>query len=120
MKSMPDNVNPFAALMLTYLVAAVKSAIIFILTVGFKDVGSELLNVNWTLVILALPVVGLEIGYVFVYPFGGNIITASVVANSGLACVLLIVGYVLYKENVSLHQIFGIIVSMFGLILINI
>ena len=89
---MPNNINPFAVLMVTYLVAAIKSAIIFILTVGFKDVGSELLNVNWTLFILALAVVGLEIGYVFVYPFGGNIITASVVANSGLACVILIWG----------------------------
>ena len=89
---MPNNINPFAVLMVTYLVAAVKSAIIFILTVGFKDVGSELLNVNWTLVILALAVVGLEIGYVFVYPFGWNMITASVVANIGLSCVLLIWG----------------------------
>ena len=92
MKSMPNNINPFAVLMVTYLVAAIKSAIIFILTVGFKDVGSELLNVNWTLVILALAVVGLEIGYVFVYRVGWNIITASVVANSCLACVILIWG----------------------------
>ena len=120
MKSMPADVNPFGALMVTYLVAAIISGLIFIFMVGPGNVGVEITKLNWTSIILALVIVGLEVGYVFVYRAGWTVSTASVVANIGLACVLLFVGYFLYRENVSLQQILGIIVCMVGLILINI
>ena len=120
MKSMPGDVNPFAALMITYLVATIISAIIFVFMVGPSNVGVEMSKINLTSVVLALAIVGLEVGYVFVYRAGWAVSTASVVANIGLACVLLIVGYFLYRENVSINQIVGIAVCMFGLILINI
>lgn len=120
MKSMPGDVNPFGALMVTYLVAAIISAIIFVYMVGPSNVGVEMSRINWTSVVLALAIVGLEVGYVFVYRAGWAVSTASVVANIGLACVLLLVGYFLYKENVSLNQIVGIVLCMFGLVLINV
>lgn len=119
MKSMPNDVNPFGALMVTYLVAAIISAIIFVYVAGPSNVGAEISKINWTSVVLALAIVGLEVGYVFVYRAGWTVSTASVVANIALACVLLFVGYFLYRENVSLNQIAGIVVCMVGLILIN-
>lgn len=119
MKSMPGDVNPFGALMVTYLGAAIISAIIFLYMVGPSNVGAEVSKINWTSVILALAIVGLEVGYVFVYRAGWAVSTATVVANIGLACVLIVVGYFLYRENVSLNQIAGIVVCMFGLVLIN-
>ena len=120
MKSMPGDVNAFGALMVTYLVAAIISGIIFVYAVGPSNVGVEMSKINWTSVVLALAIVGLEVGYVFVYRAGWAVSTASVVANIGLACVLIFVGYFLYRENVSISQIVGIIVCMFGLVLINI
>lgn len=119
MKSMPSDVNPFGALMVTYFVAAIISAIIFVYLVGPSNVGVEISKINWTSVILAIAIVGLEVGYVFVYRAGWAVSTTSVVANIGLACVLIFVGYFLYKENVSINQIAGISVCMFGLVLIN-
>ena len=119
MKSMPSDVNPFGALMITYLAAAIISAVIFAFAVGPSNVGVEISKINWTSIILALAIVGLEVGYVFVYRAGWQVSNASVVANIGLACVLLVVGYFLYRENVSIRQILGIFVCMFGLILIN-
>lgn len=116
---MPGDVNPFGALMVTYFVAALISAIIFIFMVGSSNVLVELSKINWTSIILAIAIVGLEVGYVFVYRAGWAVSTASVVANIGLACVLLVVGFLLYRENVSIKQIIGIFVCMFGLILIN-
>ena len=120
MKSMPNDVNPFGALMVTNLVAAIISAIIFAFMVGPSNVVFEISKINWTSIILAIAIVGLEVGYVFVYRAGWTVSTATVVANIGLACVLIGVGYLLYKENVSINQILGIIVCMVGLILINI
>ena len=119
MKSTPSDVNPFAALMVTYIISVIITAIIFVFMAKPDHIGSELSKVNWTSVILAFALVGLEVGYVFVYRAGWQVSNATVVANIGLACVLIIVGYLLYKENVSVRQIFGIIVCMIGLILIN-
>lgn len=116
---MPSDVNPFGALMVTYLVAAIISAIIFVFAVGPSNLSFEVSKINWTSIILALAIVGLEVGYVFVYRAGWSVSTASVVANIGLACVLIVVGYLLYRENVSFNQILGIVVCMVGLILIN-
>ena len=120
MKSMPSDVNPFGALMVTYFVAAIITAIIFAFVVGPSNVGVEVSKINWISVVLALAIVGLEVGYVFVYRVGWKLSNATVVANIGLACVLLVVGYFLYKENVSIHQILGIFLCLIGLILINI
>ena len=119
MKSMPGDVNPFAALFITYVVSAIITAIIFVFMVKPENVASEISKVNWTSIILAFAVVGLEFGYVFVSRAGWAVSTASVVANIALACVLVVVGYFLYKENVSFHQILGIFVCMAGLVLIN-
>lgn len=120
MKSMPSDVNPFGALMVTYFVAAIISGIIFLYSVGPSNVADGLSKINWTSIVLALAIVGLEVGYVFVYRAGWAVSTASVVANIGLALMLLVVGYFLYRENVSFNQIVGIVVCMFGLVLINI
>ena len=119
MKSMPSDVNPFGALMVTYFIAAIISAVIFAFVVGPSNLGFEISKINWTSIILAAAIVGLEVGYVFVYRAGWTVSTASVVANIGLACVLIVVGYFLYRENVSITQILGIGVCMIGLILIN-
>lgn len=118
MKSMPSDVNPFGALMITYFIAAIISAIIFTYMVGFNNVTFELSKLNCTSLVLALAIVGLEIGYVFVYRAGWSLNTVSVVANIGFACVLIVVVYLLYDENVSIRQIFGIPVCMFCLVLI--
>jgi uncharacterized membrane protein len=110
MKSMPSDVNPFGALMVTYFIAAIISAIIFAFVVGPSNLGFEISKINWTSIILAAAIVGLEVGYVFVYRAGWTVSTASVVANIGLAFVLIVVGYFLYRENVSITQILGIAV----------
>ena len=43
---------------------------------------------------------------------------ATLIANFSLACVLMIVGILFYKETTSSKQIIGIIISAIGLILI--
>lgn len=104
MKSMPGDVNPFGALFITYIVSAIITLIIFVVMVKPENVVSEISKVNWTSIVLAFAVVGLEFGYVFAYRAGWTVGTATVVANIGLACVLVFVGYFLYKENVSLKD----------------
>ena len=118
-KSTPGNVNAFGALMITYAVATIFTAVIFVFLVKPENVLTELSHVNWTSVVLGMVIVGLELGYIFAYRAGWKVSSASLVANIGLAIVLIFVGALLYGENISLKQVMGILICCAGLFLIN-
>ena len=118
-KSTPGNVNAFGTLMITYAVATILTAVIFVFLVNPENVLTELSRVNWTSVVLGMAIVGLELAYIFAYRAGWKVSSASLVANIGLAIVLIFVGVILYGENISLKQVMGILVCCVGLFLIN-
>lgn len=104
-KTMPEGTNTFGALMVTYLVGAVLSAVLFVVGVKPAEVFNEITKINWTSFVLGLAIVGLEAGYVFMYRAGWKISNGALTANICLAIALLIIGYLLYKESISLKQL---------------
>lgn len=118
-KSTPDGVNAFASLSVTYLVALACSVIMFFATSTQKNIVVEAAKTNWSSVIFGLSLVGLEVGYIFLYRAGWRVSTGSLVANISLACILLVVGFLAYKEAISIKQIIGIAVCIVGLYLIT-
>ncbi len=117
-KSMPTSINPFASLALTYSVAAVCAVAIFFATSHEKNIIAEISKTNLTAYVLGVSIVGLEFGYVCIYRAGWKVSSASLVANIALACILLIIGLLFYKESISLRQIIGMAICMVGLVLI--
>ena len=117
-KSTPANVNAFASLAMTYVMAALSSVVLFFLTSDSKNFLAELAKTNWTAYALGVAIIGLEFGYICIYRAGWKIGVASLVANISLACVLLIVGYFFYKEVITLKQLLGMGVCALGLMLI--
>lgn len=117
-KSTPANVNAFASLAMTYVMAALSSVVLFFLTSDSKNLLAELAKTNWTAYALGIAIIGLEFGYICIYRAGWKIGVASLVANISLACVLLVVGYFFYKEVITLKQLIGMGVCAIGLMLI--
>ena len=117
-KSTPANVNVFASLAMTYVMAALSSVVLFFLTSDSKNLLAELAKTNWTAYALGIAIIGLEFGYICIYRAGWKIGVASLVANISLACVLLVVGYFFYKEVITLKQLIGVGVCALGLMLI--
>lgn len=117
-KSTPANVNAFASLAMTYVMAALSSVVLFFLTSDSKNLLAELAKTNWTAYALGVAIIGLEFGYICIYRAGWKIGVASLVANISLACVLLVVGYFFYKEIITLKQLLGMGVCAIGLMLI--
>ena len=117
-KSTPANVNAFASLAMTYVMAALSSVVLFFLTSDSKNLLAELAKTNWTTYALGIAIIGLEFGYICIYRAGWKIGVASLVANISLACVLLVVGYFFYKEVITLKQLLGMGVCALGLMLI--
>ena len=118
-KSTPSNVNAFGTLMLTYITAAVLTGIIFLFLVKPENAIVELSKVNWTSIVLGIAIVGLELGYIFMYRSGWKVSSGALVANICLAIALLFVGAILYGENITVKQVLGIFICIAGLFLIN-
>ncbi len=117
-KSTPADVDTFASLSITYTVSAIVSVIMFYLTSEHKNIIAEFGKTNWTAWVLGLSIVFLEFGFVCLYRSGWKISVGNLVANSTLACVLLLVGLIIYKEVLTIKQIAGILVILFGLVLV--
>ncbi|EFI41579.1 MULTISPECIES: EamA family transporter [Peptoniphilus] len=118
-KSIPQNANTFGTLMITYIVAAVCTGIAFITTTKPQNAIPELSKINWTAFALGLAIVGLEIGYLFIYRAGWKISTATAVANILVSCLLIVVGAMIYKEVITPRQLAGMVVCVIGIALIT-
>ena len=118
-KSTPQELNPFASLTITYLIGAAICAIIFLVSTKGGNILHEWSHANWTMILLGFAIVGLEAGSIFMYRVGWNVNTGYIVKGCFMAVALLLVGYFLYKEQISGTKIAGIAVCMIGLFLIN-
>ena len=117
-KSTPAELNSFAALSVAYTIGAICSVVLFFLTSPSKNLLAELSKINWTSLALGIAIIGLEFGYICIYRAGWKISVATLVANISLACVLLVVGMLFYKEGISARQILGMGIAAVGLILL--
>lgn len=118
-KSTPSEANALLSLTVTYLTAALFSFILYRFLGRGQTLSFEFSRLNWTSFALGICIIALEFGYIYVYRAGWKVNTASLTANIALACILVIVGFLIYKEVLSLRQIMGIGVCIAGLVLIS-
>lgn len=111
--------DPMASLMVTYLAASVVSFVIYF----FQSLGKEsflrgVLSVNVSAMGLGLAIVGIEVGTLFMYRAGWAVNVAFVVANSLIVAALMLTGFLLYKEKLTLRQLIGVGISLAGILCI--
>lgn len=113
-KSLPADCSPYMTLVVTYLIASFLSLLGYFIFDEGKNFLPDLQKTNWTGVALGISMVGLEIGYIFLYRFGWKISVASLLANVLLAVALLIIGMAFYKEKLDFRQLAGIAMCVAG------
>lgn len=117
-RKMQNSIDLFAALTITYLVGAAASLLYFLLS-DSGNIIEEFRQVNWVPFIFGLVIVGIEVGWIYVYKAGWHISTAPIVQSAIVAVILIIVGFMLYKESMTCNKILGIAVCILGLFFIN-
>ena len=118
-KSVPEGMNPFASLTVTYLVGAALSAVLFFVLGGGGSLLKEYGKLNWAPFVLGLVIVGLEVGWIYAYKAGWQISMGFIVQSSFLAVMLLLVGFFLYHETITWNKLVGVAFCLIGLIFIN-
>ena len=118
-KEVPAGMNAFASLTVTYLVGAVASGLLFLVTGNGANLLQEYGRLNWAPFVLGLVILGLEAGWIYAYKAGWPVSTAFIVQSAILAGFLLAVGYVLYREPLAWNKIAGVVICLIGLYVIN-
>jgi len=118
-KSTPQKANPFSALFVTYVTAAIFSLAAINFYRNGKSFFQTFKELNWTSIVLGIAIIGLEFGYLMAYRAGWNISIGSLVANIFLAVMLIPVGILFYKESFEISKVVGVIFCIIGLVLIN-
>jgi len=118
-KATPEAMNPLASLTVTYNIAALASGLLFAATIRGGSLLREYSHLNWAPFVFGLALVGLEVGFIYAYKAGWPVSTASLVASAFLAVVLIFVGFLVYKEPITVSKLIGIAICMVGLYFIN-
>lgn len=118
-KGVPKEMDAMASMIITYLVGAVCSAIMFFIMNKNGNLLHEYSKMNLAPVFLGISVVGLEVGFIYAYKNGWEVSTASIVQSAFLAVVLLIVGALLYHESISVNKMIGVVFCLIGIIFLN-
>ncbi len=118
-KSTPNGIDPFASLTVTYAVGMIASVILYFTVGSGENLFKEYTKLNWAPFVLGIVIIGLEAGFIFAYKAGWQVSTASIVQSSFLSVALIFVGFILYKEDLSLNKILGVVICLIGLFFIN-
>ena len=118
-KSVPEAMNPFASLTITYIIGAVVALILFFVSGKDTNLVQEYQKANWAPFVLGLSIVGLEVGFIYAFKAGWPVSAAQIVQAAIVAIILIFVGYALFHESITLTKVCGVIVCLIGLGLIN-
>ena len=117
-KSVAPHAHPFASLVATYGVGFVFSVAVLAVS-GPRGIAGGLKELNWASYALGLVVVLLEVGFLLAYRAGWKISVAAVYSNVAVGLLLLPIGYLLYREVLTLTNLFGIVLAVFALVLMS-
>lgn len=118
-KSTPSNVNFTVSLLVTYGVAFIVVLFTFVFFPIQNGLVSELKQLNWASIGLAIAVVGIEFGFLLTYRAGWNLGIAAVLVNVVASLILLPVAIFVFKDKISWVNILGIVVCFAGLVMLN-
>ena len=118
-KSLPGDVDPLASLTITYLVGAAASAVLYFALNRGGNLLREYAHMNWAPYVLGVVIVGLEVGTIYAYKAGWPVSSLQIVQAAVLAAILVVIGYALYHESITVSKAAGIVLCLGGLYFIN-
>lgn len=102
----------------TYSIALIFSIILFTLTKN-ACFSVEISKIKVTNFLMGIAVLGVECGWILMYRNGWEVSKASIIANICVAIILFIVGFIIFREEITAKKIAGLLVCIIGVFLLN-
>lgn len=118
-KSVPRDVNPLFALILAYAVGMIVCVACSFFYLSEKSLTETFKESNWAIVGVGISAVAIEVGFLLAYRVGWNLSLAALQTNVVVALVLIPIGVLIFKEDLSLWNVLGVACCLMGLVLIS-
>ncbi len=118
-KAVPRTAHPVVAALAMYAVASAGAllALLFVSPSPTRESVSAALH--WSVALVGLGILGVEIGFLLVYRGGWEISTASLVASVLLALALVPIGVLAFREPWNVSRMAGLALALSGLWLLG-
>jgi drug/metabolite transporter (DMT)-like permease len=120
-RSISARINPLLSLLLTYTVAMAATLIAypFFSSSEGGSLFEQIRSANWATYLLGLALVGLELGFLLAYRAGWKVSLAALYSNALVAILLIPVGLFIFREELDLRKIAGVVLASAGLWLMS-
>jgi drug/metabolite transporter (DMT)-like permease len=118
-KRIPAGVHPIVSIIVTYAVSLVLCFVLLLFMRPPEGVWQAVKQLNWASYVLALSLIGLEVGFLLVYRSGWNIGLAAVLVNVMASLILIPVALWVFHDKLSWVNIAGVLVCLVGLVMLN-
>ena len=118
-KLVPAGANPVATLFSAYVFVCLLCAGILLATPAEAGFRSHFAEVNWTAPALGAAVLLLDLAFILLYRSGFLLSFGALVTQVAAALALLGIGYLFFKDHLTLTKIAGCVLCLAGLWLVN-
>jgi drug/metabolite transporter (DMT)-like permease len=118
-KSVPRPAHPVVAAIGMYVVALLGALALLPFVRPLPDRAAAGAALHWSVALVGLGILGVEIGFLLVYRAGWEISTASLTASVVLALALVPIGVALFREPWNASRLAGLALALAGLWLLN-
>lgn len=119
LKVTPAGANALLSLLVTYTLVAALLAVLLLAAPGSFEWRQELRQLNWTALALAVAIIGLDLGFLFLYRGGFEVSLGALVTQSAAAMLLLAIGVAVFRERLSTANVIGLALCLAGLWLVH-
>ncbi len=118
-KLVPKTANPLTTMMAAYAVAFVVCAVAAFVYPSQKPLLESFTEFHWTVVSIGVGIAAIEVGFLLVYRAGWNVSIAPLLTSVALSVMLVPIGLLAFREQLSAWNIAGIIFCILGMILVS-
>ena len=118
-KLLPKGLNHWHALMLFYALALMLTVVMTLFDRPTRSLLEDMRKLNWAVPLVALSVVGIELGWILVFRAGAGLSLTGLIVNVAVAVIVIPIGLLFFSEKISLVNVAGMALCLIGLVLIS-
>ncbi len=118
-RSIPKTAHPLVTMMLAYAVGLIICALGLLFYPAEKSLLNSARESNWAVFLIGVGAAGVEIGYLLAYRAGWRISVAPIVSSVGVTLLLIPIGIMIFREQLSARNVIGIVLCVIGLALVT-
>jgi drug/metabolite transporter (DMT)-like permease len=118
LKFTPKDLNPLLMVAVAYAIGIVLCVVGSFVLPGLRIDGRSFSPLNWTVIALAVAVMGIELGFLLAYRSGWPVSTTPIVIHISATVILTLIATTFWKESLGWQQVLGLVLCGAGLVLV--